>query len=177
MKSCDIDLRDGRKVQIRESTPADEAELLQLFDRMSDDARYMRMMRVVREINVEAFRSVLRSFPQAGVGLVATVQAADGIDIVGSVVAVFAKDGAPTCEFATTVDAAYGGAGLASTLMRLLMEEAQLRGMQEMEGFVLSQNQPMLRLARRLGFAVRYDPDDGSVRICSKSLGEPPSAA
>jgi hypothetical protein len=40
-----------------------------------------------------------------------------------------------------------------------------------MEGFVLTQNQPMLRLARRLGFGVKAEPDDASVRICRLTLG------
>ena len=40
-----------------------------------------------------------------------------------------------------------------------------------MNGFVLAENQPMLRLAQRLGFRIAPDPDDGSVRICSLHLG------
>ena len=172
MISFYIALRDGRTVHVRETSLADEAELVQLFERMSDDARYMRMMSVMREPNLPRGRSVIGSFPEAGIGLVATVPAADGIDIVGSAIAIFAK-GEPSCEFAITVDAAYGGAGLASALMKALMEEARVRGMRTMEGFVLSQNQAMLRLARRLGFEVRYDPDDASVRICRKALDAP----
>jgi len=40
----------------------------------------------------------------------------------------------------------------------------------EMEGYVLAANQPMLRLARRLGFSVAPDPEDGNVRICRLRL-------
>jgi acetyltransferase len=164
-----LTLRDGRSVHVRATVPADEAELLQTFARMSEEARYMRLMHVVREPDLDRLRAVLASFPAAGIGLVATVPAADGIDIVGSATAIFAK-GRASCEFAITVDAAYGGTGLATALMQALMEQARQRGMQEMEGFVLSQNQPMLRLARRLGFSVEYDADDTSVRICRKAL-------
>jgi hypothetical protein len=39
-----------------------------------------------------------------------------------------------------------------------------------MEGFVLAENEPMLRLARRLGFAIARDPEDASVRICRLDL-------
>jgi RimJ/RimL family protein N-acetyltransferase len=39
-----------------------------------------------------------------------------------------------------------------------------------MEGFVLAQNQSMLRLARRLGFRVGPDPDDASVCLCRMAL-------
>jgi acetyltransferase len=170
MTPCDVILRDGRVAHLRPSGPADEAEFLQAFDRMSNDARYMRFMRVVREPDRERLRSVLASFPEGGVGIVATVPAADGIDIVGSAVAVIAADRI-RCEFAVTVAAEYGGTGLATALMKALIDEATRRGLKEMEGFVLAQNHSMLRLARRLGFRIESEPGDASVRICRLALG------
>lgn len=166
----DIPLRDGRSVCIRAMVPADEPELLQAFSRMSDDARYMRFMRVVREPNLERLRKVLASFPEGGIGIVATVPAEDGVDIVGSAVAIIVN--ATTCEFAINVASTFGGAGLASALMRVLIDAAAARGLTEMEGFVLAENQPMLRLARRLGFSVAPDPEDRTVRICRLPLGQ-----
>jgi acetyltransferase len=103
--------------------------------------------------------------------VVATVPASDGIDIVGSAIAVFGSD--RICEFATTVDAAFEGAGLGTALMTKLIEEARRRGLKEMEGFVLTQNAPMLRLAKRLGFSVEYAPGEASVRICRMTLDRP----
>ena len=44
-----VTLRDGRVVHIRAIRASDEAEILQAFDRMSADARYMRFMHTVRE--------------------------------------------------------------------------------------------------------------------------------
>jgi acetyltransferase len=74
------------------------------------------------------------------------------------------------CEFATTVSAAFAGAGLARTLMSLLIDAARRRGLKEMEGFVLAENQSMLGLARRLGFTIAPDPDDRALRICRLAL-------
>ena len=169
MDTTDITLRDGRTVHVRPTRLDDEAEIVQAFERMSAEARYMRLMHVVREPDRERMRAVISSFPEKGVGRVATVPAADGYDIVGSVIAIFAED-EPRCEFAVTVAAEFGGSGLATRLMTLLMDECARRGMQVMEGFVLSENQAMLRLARKLGFSVGFDPDDASVRICRKTL-------
>jgi len=166
----DIALRDGRVVHVRASCPADEAELLQAFERMSNEARYMRFMRAVREPNLDRLRRALASFPKHGIGIVATVPAADGIDIVGSAIAVFGSD-RTGCEFAITVAASFNGAGLATALMTRLIDEAKRRGMREMEGFVLSENQPMLRLAKRLGFGIKVDPDDATVRVCRMTFG------
>ena len=83
MAGSDITLRDGRSVHVRGLRVADEAEFLQAFERLSSHARYMRFMRVVREPDPERLHAVLASFPEAGIGIVATVPAADGIDIVG----------------------------------------------------------------------------------------------
>jgi len=167
----DVTLRDGRSVRLRSLRAADEAELLQTFERLSDAARYMRFMRVVREPDPERLRAVLASFPAAGIGIVATVPAADGIDIVGSAIAVFTAD-RTSCEFAITVAAEFGGAGLATRLMTTLIDEARRRGLKQMEGLVLSQNQPMLRLARRLGFRIESEPGDPTVRVCRMTLAE-----
>jgi len=167
----DVTVRDGRVVHIRTVRPSDEAEFLQAFHRLSKDARYMRFMRFVSEPNVERVREVLASFPKGGGGIVATVPAADGIDIVGSAV-YLVEDEPASCEFAVTVAAEFCGVGLASKLMTTLIDTAKAHGMMEMEGFVLAINQPMLRLARRVGFSVTPDPEDGTVRICRLHLAD-----
>jgi len=171
MAEADITLRDGRSVHVRALRPADEAEMLQAFERLSDAARYMRFMRVVREPDPGRLRAVLASFPEEGIGIVATVPAADEIDIVGSAIAVFTAD-RPSCEFAITVASEYGGSGLATRLMTTLIDEARRRGRKEMEGFVLAQNQSMLRLARRLGFRIESEPGDPTVRVCRLTLAD-----
>ncbi len=166
----DTTLRDGRAVHVRAIRAADEEEILQAFDRMSADARYMRFMRSVREPDVGRLRQALAMFPEEGIGIVATVPAADGIDIVGSAICVISRGDPATCEFAISVADEFGGAGLASTLMRALIDAAGRRGLKQMEGFVLAANRPMLRLARRLGFSVAPDPEDPSVRVCHLPL-------
>jgi RimJ/RimL family protein N-acetyltransferase len=165
----DATLRGGRTVHIRAMRPADEAEILQAFDRLSQDARYMRFMRSVREPNLERLRKTLTSFPACGLGIMATVPAADGIDVVGTAIFVLGSDPA-TCEFAITIAADYGRAGLGRTLLTALIDAAKRRGLKEMEGFVLASNKPMLGLAARVGFSVSIDPDDRSIRLCRLRL-------
>ena len=168
----DVVLRDGRAVHLRSICASDEAELLQAFERLSPEARYMRFMRVVRSIDTARLRKTLAAFPQGGDTIIATIPAADGIDIVGGATFVILDDPS-VCEFAISVAAEFGGAGLGSTLMTALIDTARRRGLKEMEGFVLSANQPMLRLASRMGFTVSRDPEDSSVRICRLRLAPP----
>ncbi len=167
----DFSLRDGRIVHIRAMRPSDEAEFLQAFERMSAEARYMRFMRVMGEPNIQRLRKALAGFPESGLGIVATVPADDGIDIAGSAMFLLGNDPA-SCEFSTTVANAYGGQGLGRALMTTLIAAAKQRGLREMEGFVLANNQPMLKLASRLGFNIAPDPDDALVRICNLNLAD-----
>ena len=128
MMDTDVALRDGRVVHIRAMRVTDEAEILQAFDRLSANARYMRFMHTVREPNLARLRKVLASFPESGFGIVASVPAADGIDIVGTAVFVLGHDPS-TCEFAITIAADYGGAGLGRTLLTVLIDAARRRGL------------------------------------------------
>ena len=71
----------------------------------------------------------------------------------------------------------YAGGGLGKRLLTTLIEAARRRGLRVMEGFVLASNKPMLKLARRLGFEIRFDPDDPSVRIVRLELGSKTASA
>ena len=161
----EVALRNGRTVRLRAVERSDEEELLQAFDRLGAEARYMRFMHAVREANVPRLRKVLDSFPEKGLAIAATVPSEDGIDIVGSASFVLGNGG-DDCEFAVTVADGWAGAGLGRALMEALVDAARRRSLKEMVGFVLADNAPMLRLAARLGFAVGRDPDDFSQCIC-----------
>ena len=165
----DATLRDGRVAHLRPIRASDEAEVLQAFERFSPEARYMRFMRVVKAPNLERLRRTLAAFPQGGDAIIATVPAADGIDIVGSATYIILDD-TSRCEFAISVAASFGGAGLGRLLMQAIIDAARQRGLKEMDGFVLAINQPMLGLARRMGFSIAPDPEDPSVRLCRLSL-------
>jgi hypothetical protein len=72
LAAFDANRSDGRVVHIRPIRKANEAEPLQALDRLSPDARYMRFMRVVREVNLKRMRQVVSSFPEQGDAIVAT---------------------------------------------------------------------------------------------------------
>ena len=169
IQECDAALRDGRTVHLRAAGPQDEAAYLRAFDRLSPEARYMRFMRVVREPNREALRKALASFPERGFAIVATAGSGDSVEIVGSALCMIAT-GSVSCEFAMTVADEYAGAGLGRLMLSSLVDAAKRRGLEEITGFVLAANEPMLRLATRMGFTVEADPDDASARVCRLGL-------
>jgi len=75
-----------------------------------------------------------------------------------------------SCEFAIVVADAWQHKGIGSRLLRCLMEAARDRGLQSMEGEILADNQPMLRLITALGFTVRTSGEDAGVRLAQKAL-------
>ena len=73
-------------------------------------------------------------------------------------------------EFAVIVQADMKGRGLASLLMRRLIDWARAQGLREIEGQILADNQPMLAFIRHLGFSVRRMVDDPEVMEATLAL-------
>jgi RimJ/RimL family protein N-acetyltransferase len=165
----DVQLRDRRRVRLREIRPNDRDEVRQAFDRLSIESRYTRFMSYVRELSPEMLERTVHPQAARDLGLVAEIDAPDGLDIVAGARYYVQGDG-ETCEFAVTVADAWQGIGLASRLMRELIQGARLRGVKHMEGFVLARNSGMLNVARRLGFTVHADPNDATVKIVRLDL-------
>lgn len=68
-----------------------------------------------------------------------------------------------SCEFALTVADEWQQKGIGRQLMQRLMTVARDRGIEIMEGEVLSNNSKMLRLCERLGFRAAHNPGDPDV--------------
>lgn len=146
-----VTLLDGRQVTIRAVRAADAHEIHQAFERLSEETRYARFMQHIKALDPALVERGTQPVPGHEMALVATVPAADGFDIVGGVRYVSA--GRPgVCEFSITVADGWRGTGLANTLMRRAMRLAKRDGYQTMEGNVLTTNQAMLALAKRMKF-------------------------
>jgi acetyltransferase len=69
-----------------------------------------------------------------------------------------------SCEFALVVGDAWQGHGIGYQLMQKLMEIARDRGLENMDGQVLSNNTRMLTLMKSLNFSIERDPEDSAVK-------------
>lgn len=145
-----VSLRDGREVLVREIAEDDKAGLLAAFDRLSADARYTRFMAVMQQLPEAMLEHVTHPSAERELALVAIATKGKGPAIVGGA-RYAAAPGNDTCEFAVTIVDDWHGLGLASRLLSALIDTARRRGYQSMEGYVLSSNTAMRRLARRLG--------------------------
>jgi acetyltransferase len=153
-------LADGRCVWLRPVTADDAPRLVDLCQRSSPLTLRRRFLRnVVRCSPLEARR--LAAVDQVRRVALAAVPhpAADGpIVAVGR----FHADGPERAEFALLVEDAYQHAGLGRLLLRHLLRQAARRRLRLLDGYVLYDNAPMLRLLRTSGhpLEVRWDAGD-----------------
>lgn len=75
-----------------------------------------------------------------------------------------------SCEFALVVADDFNGKGLGSRLMLSIMDVARDKGLSEIDGLVLANNPPMLKLMRSLGFTVKTYADDPDFKLVSHLL-------
>ena len=66
-------------------------------------------------------------------------------------------------EYSILIDRSMTGIGLGPMLMRYIIDYARKRGIKELYGEVLRENEPMLRLNRALNFKIQATPDDPGV--------------
>lgn len=160
-----IVLRDGTPITIRPIRP-DDAELEQAFVRgLSEQSRYMRFMTTISELPPKKLTFFTDVDYQRHLALVATI-IRDNQELEIGVARYVATKIPGECEFAVTVADDWQGKGVASLLMRSLMEAAHGRGYSTIEGLVFASNQQMLDLARKLGFDVQAIPGEGeTVRV------------
>jgi len=74
-------------------------------------------------------------------------------------------------EFAIVLLREATGIGLGSLLLRRLVQHARARGLRELYGEILRENEPMLELCRAMDFAITVCPEDAGVMIAVLPLG------
>ena len=80
-KLIEATLRDGRHVRIRAIRPDDRDEVVQAFDRLSSESRYTRFMSPMLTLPAQVLDRTLHLQDAHELGLVAEIDAPDGIDI------------------------------------------------------------------------------------------------
>ena len=147
----------GESLTIRPIRPEDAAAHDAFFHRLTrEDVRH-RFFASVRELTPGQLAKFTRLDYEKDMALIA-VRDATG-ETVG--VARVAREGDPAVgEFAVVVQPDVKGHGLGTHLMRRLLDWARQHGVKEVVGEILADNEPMLDLARYLGFTLHYSPDD-----------------
>ena len=162
-------LADGQDIIIRPIRPED-AEIEQAFVHdLSAESRYFRFMHTVQDLTPEMLVRFTQIDYHREMALIAVIIDNGREKEIGVTRFAINPDG-ESCEFALVVADNMGGKGLGRKLTSALMDAARAKGLKRMEGEVLSNNERMLRLMRRLGFTIANDPEDGTIKQVSKVL-------
>ena len=163
--------RTGAALVIRPAAPEDKEHIQALVRGLSPRSRYLRFFNGARELTPQLLERFARAVLDSGVTLLALVPDRDRLIPVG--MAQYATDPYPRRgEFAVVVDDAWQGMGIGARLIDNLVHIARAAGIERLEGEVLAENQPMLRLVRAMGFDVRRDPESALHLRVSRTLAE-----
>ena len=162
-------LDDGTALTIRTMRPND-ASIEQDFVRsLSPRSRTQRFFSPIRELSPTALEKFTHTDFPSEMALVATVDQ-NGIELEIGVARYAPSTGSGQVEFAIVVADDWQGKGIATELLRHLFSIASEVGINSIEGFILRDNKPMLRLAREFGFRIRPDEEDPSIAHAFKDL-------
>ena len=168
-------LRDGALIVLRPIHPDDRDRERRFLNGLSTQTRYRRLMATRKLLPGELDRLVNIDHRRE-LALVALADAG-GVDAAPSAFAAvgrYVRDAADPlqAEFAIVVADAWQGRGLGETLLRQLVAAARSDGLERLTGSTLSDNAPLLGLARKLGFQTWREPGDATVTQLGRALRE-----
>ncbi|MFZ2986365.1 GNAT family N-acetyltransferase [Ideonella sp.] len=171
-------MKGGGLYTIRPVRPDDAEMLQQLVRELSPESRYFRFVSSMKELPARMLARYTLIDYDREMALVAVQRsrtlAEDGSfveteQIIG-VSRYITNPDQTSCEFSLVVSDACAGQGLGSRLMLSIMDVARAKGLAEIEGLVLTDNDGMLRLMRSLGFIVKPFAEDADFRLCTRTL-------
>ncbi|TCO82382.1 acetyltransferase [Plasticicumulans lactativorans] len=167
---AELTLPDGRQLRIRPIVPEDEPPLQALVKRTPPEELRLRFFQPIRELSHAMAARLTQIDYHREMALVVTVPGLPGKADIYGVVRITAEPDLDRAEYAILVDHGMTGIGLGPMLMRRIIEYARSRGIRELYGEVLWENEAMLKLCRALGFTVKATSDDPGVMHVSLTL-------
>jgi acetyltransferase len=162
-------LRDGTRVVIRPIRPEDRQIEQDFVRKLSDESRYFRFFNAIRDLSETALTRFTQVDYNREMALIAVV-CENGRETEIGVARYSINPDGRSCELAIAVADAWQRKGIGSKLMHSLMDAARSRGLETMQGWVLSGNTRMLALADGLGFTIDANAGDPSLRHVVKKL-------
>lgn len=152
-------LRDGSHVIIRPIGKKDIPLERAFIERLSPESRRMRFLGQVKQPSEDLLRKLTDIDYRRDMAFIALVHRDGQTQEVGVSRYSTSADG-KSCECAVTVSDDWHNKGLATLLMRHLIDVARSRGIRSMVSYDAIDNGPMRELAGFLGFERKADPED-----------------
>jgi len=154
-----------RPVLLRPIRPEDGAQHLEFFNALdADDVHYRVFMRM-RELQRSQLARLTQIDYDREMAFIATSEReSGGVETLGVARAIADPDNI-AAEFAIIVRSDMKGKGLGPILLKKLIDYCRSRGTRELVGEALAENQRVIALTRRFGFAVTASPETHTVNL------------
>ena len=160
-------LDDGTGVRVRPIRGTDKRLELAFLRGLSRETRYQRLLSA-RDLLPGELRRLTEIDYGREMALIATIAHDGDEEQIG--VARYVKTGETSAEFAIVVADCWQRRAVGTRLLEALVEQASDAGLRTLEGLTLSTNLGMLRLAKKLGFTLAYQPGDATLMRVSRTL-------
>ncbi|MEY2687317.1 MAG: hypothetical protein RL375_1515 [Pseudomonadota bacterium] len=171
-------LRGGGEYTVRPIHPDDAQMLQDLMARLSPESRYFRFVSSISElppqmlarftlIDYDREMALVAVFKDRKVGENGEITETERIVGVSRYIT---NPDQTSCEFALVVADDANGKGLGSRLMESIMDVAREKGLAEIEGLILANNAPMLKLMKSLGFTIKRYAEDPDFKLATHTL-------
>ena len=156
-------LPNGTNITIRPIRPEDATIEQAFVTKLSPESKYFRFMHGLDQLSPMMLARLTQIDYDREMALIAVInEGTDRARIIGVVRYAINPD-RHSCEFALTVGDEYQGKGIGRYLMKRIMIVAKDRGIEVIEGEVLSNNVKMLRLMEAMGFRVAHNAEEPQI--------------
>jgi acetyltransferase len=155
-----VHLRDGTEIAVRPIQPEDAPALHEMVSRADAEDLRLRFFQPMRRLPEQLAARLTQIDYDREMAFVSLDPADGAITGVGRLMA---DPDLREAEYAIIVLTDWKGRGLGYALMNRIITFATERGIQTIHGEVLRENEPMLRMARELGFKAAPNPDEPGV--------------
>jgi RimJ/RimL family protein N-acetyltransferase len=160
LKTADWLRRSSDRITIRVIRPDDRERLVRAFRALDSRSIYLRFFAHKRALSDKELRQMTECDGTRVAALVAAVGNGTEEAIVG--LGQYARRGA-SADIAFAVEEDFQGRGIATRLLRRLVQIARDQGISRFEADVLPENEPMLRVFRRSGLPIKESEEYGAI--------------
>ncbi len=157
-------LSDGTQVLLRPVRPEDEPLEHELLSSLSPATMRARFFSIIKDISHEMLVRFCNIDYDREIAIVAEVRENDKRKMVGIARLIIDRE-FKSGEYAVLVHDAYQGKGLGYKLVDVLIGIAEDKGLEQIYGEVLTENEKMLAVCRRLGFRSEWSADDDVTKV------------
>lgn len=161
-------LCDQRKVVLRPIRPEDELNLQSFDNAQSKEDRYKRYFAELPQFSHEQMARLAQIDYAREMAFIAVAADEGHAEKILGVVRVQIDPDNTHAEFAMAVRSELKGIGLGGRLLQKMIDYCRTQGTQTLIGCTMLENSGMANLARKLGFDVKFNRDDGLIDMSLK---------